>query len=141
VEQVAVLDRTLAQRRPLEILLAEDNLVNQRVAQQVLGKLGYCIDTAANGHEVLAALRRRRYDVVLMDVQMPELDGLEATQRIRQELPPGMQPAIFAMTAGAMQEDRQACRAAGMDGFLAKPIRLEELITVLETAASARQPQ
>jgi PAS domain S-box-containing protein len=116
----------------LRILLAEDNAVNQRVALLILEKLGYRADVAANGLEALAALERQRYDVVLMDVQMPELDGLEASRQICQRWPDGDRPRIVAMTANAMEEDREACRQAGMDDYVAKPIRQEALAEALE---------
>jgi len=112
---------------PLRILLAEDNAINQRVALLMLSRMGYLADVAADGNEVLAAVRRQRYDLILMDVQMPEMDGLEATRRIRAELPPEHQPRIVAVTANALEENREACLAAGMDDFLAKPASLEDL--------------
>ena len=115
---------------PLRILLAEDNAVNQRVALRLLGRLGYGADVASNGLEVLEALERRPYDVVLMDVQMPELDGLETSRRIC-ERPPEARPRIIAMTANAMPEDRAACLAAGMDDYVAKPIHPNELAVAL----------
>jgi signal transduction histidine kinase/DNA-binding NarL/FixJ family response regulator len=112
---------------PLRILLAEDNSTNQKVALLMLERLGWSADLAADGSEVLAALRRQSYDLILMDVQMPGMDGLEAARRIRAELPPRRQPRIIAMTANALLGDREACLAAGMDDYLSKPIRLEEL--------------
>jgi PAS domain S-box-containing protein len=115
----------------LRILLAEDSAVNQKVALALLAKLGYRADVVANGLEALDALERQRYDVVLMDVQMPELDGLDATRRICERWPPADRPRIVAMTANAMQEDRDACFAAGMDDYVAKPIRPEELAKAL----------
>ena len=125
--------------RPLRILLAEDMVINQKVALQMLGRLGYRADIASNGLEVLEALRRQPYDVILMDVQMPEMDGLEATRRVRsgEWMEPDKkgsfrhQPYIIAMTANAMQEDRQICMAAGMDDYLSKPIRVDEIIRAL----------
>jgi CheY-like chemotaxis protein/HPt (histidine-containing phosphotransfer) domain-containing protein len=129
------IDRGLAQRLPLRILLAEDNAVNQKVAMRMLSRLGYRADLAANGLEVLEALRRQSYDVVLMDVQMPEMDGIEATRRIRQELPKAPRPRIVAMTASALEEDRHLCLEAGMDDYIRKPVRIEELQAALERAA------
>jgi len=116
----------------LRILVAEDNAVNQRVAVLLLEKLGYHADVAANGLEVMRALKRKPYDVILMDVQMPELDGLEATRLIHRELSGDQRPRIVAMTASAMQEDRQACFDAGMDDYVSKPIRLSTLEAALE---------
>src|SRR5207244_2955277 len=94
-------------------------------------KLGYRADVASNGLEALAALEQQPYDVVLMDIQMPELDGLDTSRRICERWPPGERPRIVAMTANAMQEDREACFAAGMDDYLAKPIRPDALAEAL----------
>ncbi len=116
---------------PLRILLAEDNAVNQKVALKLLERLGYRADVASNGLEALEALERRPYDVVLMDMQMPELDGLDTTRRICERWPAGERPRIVAMTANAMQDDRDACFAAGMDDYVAKPIRPEALAEAL----------
>ncbi|OPY52282.1 MAG: hybrid sensory histidine kinase BarA [Methanosaeta sp. PtaU1.Bin112] len=118
--------------RPLRILLAEDNAVNQMVAIQMLKRLGYSADVAGNGLEVLQALERQPYDVVLMDVQMPEMDGLAAAQEIRKLWPRG--PRIIAITAYALKGDRERCLAAGMDDYISKPIVIEELKRVLEKA-------
>ncbi|BCS34235.1 hypothetical protein TBR22_A34640 [Luteitalea sp. TBR-22] len=112
---------------PLRILLAEDNTVNQRVATKMLEKLGHHVDVASNGWEAIEMLGRLPFDVVLMDCQMPECDGFEATQRIRAGEDDGRHQVIIALTAGAMQEDRDRCRAAGMDDYLTKPIRKEQL--------------
>jgi CheY-like chemotaxis protein len=120
-----------ARHRPLRVLLAEDNQVNQKVAQMMLAKLGHRVDTVGNGHEALQALHQMDYDVVLMDMQMPVLDGLEATRLIRAELSADRQPHIIAMTAGVLIEDRTACRRAGMDDYLAKPVRLHDLAAAL----------
>jgi CheY-like chemotaxis protein len=119
---------------PLRILLAEDNAVNQKVALALLHRLGYRADVAWNGLEAVAALERQPYDVVLMDVQMPEMDGLDASRRICERWPADARPRIIAMTANALVEDREACFAAGMHDYLAKPIRPEELAEALSRA-------
>jgi len=124
-------DPEMAARLPLRILLAEDNAVNQKLALRLLSQMGYRADVAGNGLEVIAALHRQVYDVVLMDVQMPELDGLEATRRIRAGWPDEQQPRVIAMTANAMQGDRELCLAAGMDDYISKPIRVGELLDAL----------
>ncbi len=124
--------------KSLSILLAEDNLVNQIVTQRMLNKLGYRSDVAANGSEVLQALERQQYDVVLMDVQMPEMDGLEATHVIRQRWADGRQPMIIAMTASALRGDREACLAAGMDDYISKPVKIEMLRSALEACGKGR---
>ncbi|RPI25627.1 MAG: response regulator, partial [Chloroflexota bacterium] len=131
-------DPTMGQRYPLRILLAEDNATNQKLALRMLELLGYRADLAANGVEVLQAIRRQPYEVILMDVQMPEMDGLEATGIIASETPPGDRPYIIAMTANAMNEDREACLAAGMDDYLSKPIRVDEIISALKKSWQAR---
>jgi CheY-like chemotaxis protein/HPt (histidine-containing phosphotransfer) domain-containing protein len=118
----------------LRILIAEDNAVNQMVALRLLERLGYGADVALNGLEALEALERKTYDVVLMDVQMPELDGLEASRRIGERWPAGSRPRIIAMTANALPEDREACLAAGMQDYVAKPIRPDELAEALKRA-------
>ncbi len=130
-EQSSPFDVQLGQRHPLRILLAEDNIVNQRVAQRFLDKLGYQADVAANGLEVIAALERQPYDVILMDMQMPEMDGLEATRLICQKWPETQRPQIIAMTANVLQGDRELCLEAGMDDYIGKPVRIEELVRAL----------
>ena len=121
----------LVETLPLKILLAEDNVVNQKVAINILKNLGYRADIAANGLEVLAALHRQSYDVVLMDVQMPEMDGLTATRQICSQWAKEKRPRIIAMTANAMQGDRERCLSAGMDDYISKPVRREALSTAL----------
>jgi PAS domain S-box-containing protein len=121
------IDTGFGQRRPLSILLAEDNIINQKVATRILSQMGYRPDVAHNGVEVLEALERQKYDVILMDIQMPDMDGLEATRRIRVEFTGARRPWIIAMTANAMDSDRKDCFDAGMDGYLSKPVRIEAL--------------
>jgi len=134
----AQLDATMASRHPLRILLAEDNVVNQKLALRLLQQMGYRADLASNGIEAVESIERQPYDVVLMDVQMPEMDGLEASRRINERWPNRGRPRIVAMTANAMQGDREACLAAGMDDYITKPIRVDALIGAL-THTSARQ--
>jgi CheY-like chemotaxis protein/HPt (histidine-containing phosphotransfer) domain-containing protein len=110
-------------------------VVNQKVALRLLGQLGYRADLAANGLEAIDAVGRQAYDVVLMDVQMPELDGFEASREINRRWSRAQRPRIVAMTANAMQGDRELCFAAGMDDYVAKPIRVEELVAALERSA------
>lgn len=125
------LDATMGQEYPLRILLAEDNVVNQKVTLRLLTKLGYQADIAANGEEAIKALRRTHYDVVLMDVQMPEMDGVEATRRIRANWPDSQQPQIIAMTAYTKEEDRVTFEQVGMDAYISKPVQLDDLIQKL----------
>ena len=134
------LDPEMAHRHPLRILLAEDNVVNQKVALRLLEQMGYRADVAANGLEAVAAIERQPYDLVLMDVQMPEMDGFEASREITRRWPVGGRPRIVAMTANAMQGDRELCLAAGMDDYMSKPIRVEELVVALERSA-VREPE
>ena len=122
----------LAERLPLHILLAEDNATNQKLGLLLLERLGYRADVAGNGKETLEALHRQAYDVVLMDVQMPEMDGLEATRRLRQDIPEDRQPYVIAMTAGAMRGDREICIEAGMNDYISKPVLLPELVAALQ---------
>jgi len=133
-------DATLGERCPLRVLLAEDNLVNQKLALRMLERFGYRADMVANGLEVLQALDRQDYDLILMDVQMPEMDGLEATRQIRSQCPAHKQPRIVAMTANAMQGDREECLAAGMNDYISKPIKVVELMKALESSAQSRIP-
>jgi len=125
------LDPEMATRLPLRILLVEDNAWNQKLALRLLQEMGYRADVAGNGLEALSSLERQLYDVVLMDVQMPEMDGLEAARRMHQKWPRERRPRIIAMTASAMQGDREACLAAGMDDYVSKPIHIPELVAAL----------
>ncbi len=123
----------------LEILLAEDNAVNQRLAARMLQKRGHRVTLASNGREAVELLERSRYDLVLMDVQMPLLDGIAATTLIRErEKETGIHQPIVALTAYAVKGDQDRCLAAGMDGYLPKPIRPEELDALLQTYRSKR---
>ena len=117
---------------PTDLLLAEDNKINQKLALALLGKLGYKVDLAENGIEAVAAADKKAYAVILMDMQMPEMDGLEATRQIRANSGPNARTTIVALTANAMQSDNDTCRAAGMDDFLTKPINREQLTACLE---------
>jgi CheY-like chemotaxis protein len=125
------IDPQMAARHPLRILLAEDNVVNQKLAMRLLQQMGYRADLASNGIEAVESVERQTYDVVLMDVQMPELDGLDATRRICAMMEPSKRPRIVAMTANAMQGDREMCLEAGMDDYLTKPIRVDRLVEAL----------
>lgn len=117
----------------LRVLLAEDNIVNQKLVQRLLEKRGHCTTVVANGREALEALEKESFDLVLMDVQMPKMDGFEATGAIREsEKATGFHQTVIAMTAHAMKGDRERCLSAGMDSYLAKPIRSDELDEVLE---------
>ncbi len=118
----------------LSILLAEDNMLNQKIMQLMLRKLGHHVDVAANGIEALQALGRHSYDVVLMDIDMPEMDGLEATRTIRR-LWPHNGPYIIAITACVLKGTREICLDAGMDDYVSKPVRIEDLRSVLELCA------
>ncbi|MEO6329435.1 MAG: two-component regulator propeller domain-containing protein [Ginsengibacter sp.] len=123
------LSANFATEHPLKILVAEDNAINQKLTLKILSKLGFQATLAENGHEVIEMASQQPYDIILMDVQMPEMDGLEATRMIRKAM--DVQPVIIAMTANAMKEDKDDCLAAGMDDFLSKPVKLEELVNML----------
>jgi CheY-like chemotaxis protein len=128
---------------PLSILLAEDNLVNQKVALRVLKHLGYEADVVGNGQEVIKAIANKSYDLILMDIQMPEMDGIEATQYIRnQELESQMSPiAIVAITANATHDDQYVCRKAGMNDYISKPIQIDKLRSVLQQYEALKNSQ
>jgi CheY-like chemotaxis protein len=121
----------------LDILLAEDNIVNQKLAVKILEKRGHRVVVASNGKKAIEQLERKHFDLVLMDVQMPEMDGIEATELIRKrEEQEGGHIPIAAMTANAMKGDREKCLAAGMDGYVSKPIKVEKLFGVIDNLAS-----
>ena len=125
-----------------KILLAEDNAVNQKLALRLLEQMGYRADVASNGLEAVESVARQKYDVVLMDVQMPEMDGLEATRRIIDltgfQNPSGLnRPRIIGLTANALEGDREQCLAAGMEDYISKPIRVNELVDALARASAA----
>jgi CheY-like chemotaxis protein len=128
---VSGFDHELAIRHPLQILVAEDNATNQFVVRSLLGRFGYQPDFAGNGRLALEAIAQRAYDLVLMDVQMPEMDGITATKNLLARTGPGPRPRIVATTANATEDDRQVCFDAGMDDYLSKPINLEKLKEVL----------
>jgi signal transduction histidine kinase/CheY-like chemotaxis protein/streptogramin lyase len=133
IEQVETrkkLSDDFSSRHPLSILIVEDNHVNQKLADRILSKLGYSAVKALNGREGVEAFIQKHYDIILMDVQMPVMDGYEATEKIRERK--GKQPIIIAMTANAMQGDREKCLEAGMDDYISKPIKLEDLVEILE---------
>ena len=120
----------------MKILLVEDNVIDMQFATSTLDSLGYPVDTAGNGVQAVEAVRRQRYDVILMDVRMPEMDGIEATKTIRRLSPPDAQPYIIALTATVMREDWQCCVDAGMNAFVPKPYTPTELTEALEAALS-----
>jgi FOG: CheY-like receiver len=124
-------DVQMARRHPLRILLAEDSLVNIKIALWFLRKLGYHADVAFNGIEVIDALKRRSYDVILMDAVMPEMDGRQATMLIRKDFPSDQQPNIIAMTANAQHGDREEYLSLGMNDYITKPIKMEDMIRAL----------
>ncbi len=129
-------DSQMGERHPLRILVAEDNSINQQLALLTLERLGYLADIAGNGLEAVDAVQRQFYDTVLMDVQMPEMDGLEATKQIRRQILPDRLPRIIAMTANALQGDREMCLNAGMDDYVSKPFKVKELVRALSQCPS-----
>jgi CheY-like chemotaxis protein len=132
-EEVTVqekLPRDFSEKYPLRILVAEDNIFNQQVIMHILNKMGYQPHLVENGELAVAMLRSTNFDLVLMDMQMPEMDGIEATRLIRQTLPD--QPVIIALTANTMQGDEEICMSAGMNDYISKPVKLEEVVAKLE---------
>jgi len=129
------IEKDLAKRYPMRILLAEDNVVNQKVALKILDRMGYRADVAADGREAVQAVGRQKYDVVLMDVQMPEMDGVEATTKIREQFGDD-RPWVIALTANALQGDRERYLGVGMDDYISKPIRVDQLAQALKKAAA-----
>ena len=137
-----VVSSALQPKRGLRVLLAEDNAVNQKIACHVLEKEGYAVTVAADGRQALRALDGGHFDVVLMDVQMPEMDGFETTAAIRAlERESGHHLPIIAMTAHAMQGDRERCMAAGMDNYVSKPLKVAELLELLQQIANAQHSE
>lgn len=136
-----ILDINLAERYPFRILVAEDNLVNQKVALKIFEKLGFTIDIAENGVEVLDKIRVSAFDVIFMDVHMPEMDGLTCTKNIRKDISIPRQPVIIAMTANAMQGNKEECIAAGMDDYISKPVRLDELQKMITALGDKIKPE
>ncbi len=130
--------RVLAEEFPLDVLLVEDNVVNQKVALRFLERLGYRADCVSNGLEAVHAVESRRFDLVLMDLQMPEMDGFEASREIRRKIPTENQPRIVALTANALQGDRDVCIEAGMDDYITKPVKLHELSEVIRRQFAAQ---
>lgn len=131
-ETAFVLDHGLGKRLPLRILIAEDNLLNQKLTISLLNLMGYQVDAVENGREVLEILGEKDYDIILMDVQMPEMDGIEATEKIIETIFLEKQPRVIALTANAMSGDRDICLKAGMVDYMAKPVKLKELQKMIE---------
>ena len=140
-QKTLVVDQDLGKDLPLKILLVEDNAINQKVAIRLLDRMGYRADIAANGIEAIEAVERQQYDVVLMDVQMPEMDGLEASRRICARWNRTERPHIIAMTANATLEDRRMCLEAGMDDYVSKPVRLDDLVLALQNSQTGKSIQ
>jgi len=132
-------DATMAERLPLRLMLADDNLINQKVGVKMLQRLGYRPEVAANGVEVLKLLEQQPFDLIFLDVQMPEMDGFEAARRIHAQWPDPQRPRLIAMTGNALEGDRERCLEAGMDDYVAKPVRITELQAVLERWGQTRQ--
>jgi signal transduction histidine kinase/CheY-like chemotaxis protein len=132
-----LLDPDIGKQRPLRILVAEDNLTNQKLILTILQRLGYDADLVETGRRALDRLHQEPYDLILMDIQMPEMDGLEATQHIREQLPANQQPRIIAMTANTSSEEQAKCLAVGMNDYLSKPLRVDALLAILQEPQAA----
>jgi CheY-like chemotaxis protein len=130
-----ILSSSFASDYPLNILIVEDDIVNQKLIERILQKLGYITDTVSDGIHVLSSLIKKEYNVILMDVRMPEMDGLEATMNIRKMQIE--QPYIIAMTANAMSNDKDECIQIGMNDYISKPMRMPEIVRILKKAASS----
>jgi CheY-like chemotaxis protein len=137
--QLAGANRLLSDEIPLKILLVEDNPVNRNVALSLLGRLGYKADSVINGVEAVNVFGERHYDLVMMDLQMPMMDGLEASRELRRSLPPERQPRIIAVTANAVLGDRETCLAAGMNDYIAKPLKLDNLAAAIRRNCQANK--
>ena len=135
----AALDPAMGQKLPLHILIVDDDSVNQKVALLLLSQLGYGADVVSSGLQALQSASMTAYDAILMDLQMPEMDGLEATRRLRASIPRARQPYIIAVSADVLTTTQESCRAAGMDKFIAKPVQIHALIAALEEAAACRR--
>ena len=131
-DNIFVLDQGLGKRLPLRILIAEDNLVNQKLTISLLNLMGYRVDAVENGKEVLEILEEKDYDIILMDIQMPEMNGIEATEKLIETIPLNKQPKVIALTANAMVGDRDKCLEAGMVDYMAKPVKINELQKMIE---------
>jgi CheY-like chemotaxis protein len=136
IENLPKFDVQIGLQHPLKILLAEDSLVNLKITLWFLKKLGYRADVAFTGIEAIDALKRQAYDVILMDAEMPEMDGREATMVIRKEFPASQQPRIIAMTANSSQGDREKLLSLGMNDYISKPLKLEDMIRALSACYS-----
>jgi CheY-like chemotaxis protein len=133
--QSGILTSSFAKDYPLSILIAEDNVINQKLMERILAKLGYRADIVADGVEVLDSIVRKKYNVILMDVRMPEMDGFEATRLIRKMTIE--QPYIIAMTANSMLSDKEECLNIGMNNYISKPMSMDEIVRILKIAASS----
>jgi CheY-like chemotaxis protein len=137
-EEIKPVPRRLAQQTSLQVLLVEDNPINQLLAKAILTNLGHQVETARDGREALDLFATRHWDMVLMDIHMPVMSGLDATREIRKQEAPGRHTPIIATTAGAMEADRAACLAAGMDDYIAKPYKPQVLQDLLTRMAQQR---